>query len=156
LSYSTFLALNVLLVHYYIFYCHYSISVINFYLKKHIKTPMVWWKKQLSWDYRFRKIVYSLLSGHPRFPKLCPFNRGVRSRGIFFLTCNTICMCIIICLWSVTMIKMKQKMLVMQLLSPLIWFQGPNKEIFLFLALTKFCVTYSWEFHFCKNSPFCL
>jgi hypothetical protein len=85
-------------------------------------------------------------------------------------------MCIIICLWSVTMIKTKQKILVMQLLSPLILLEGLNKEIFLFLALTKyilvsefvdvksvrlkkktgFCVTYSLEFHFCKNSPFCL
>jgi hypothetical protein len=35
------------------------------------------------------KFKYSLLSGHPRFPKLCPFNRNVRLRGIFFLICNT-------------------------------------------------------------------
>jgi hypothetical protein len=38
----------------------------------------------------------------------------------------------------VIMIKMKQKMLVMQLLSPLILLEGPNKEIFLFLALAKY------------------
>jgi hypothetical protein len=45
--------------------------------------------------------------------------------------------CIIICLWSVTMMKMKQKILVMQLLSPLILLEGPDKGIFLFLAFTK-------------------
>jgi hypothetical protein len=52
-------------------------------------SPFVQKKCFSRWNWRKPSTVYSLLSGQPRFPKLCPFNRGVRLRGIFFFICDT-------------------------------------------------------------------
>jgi hypothetical protein len=78
--------------------------------------------------------VYSLLSGDPRFPKLCPFNRGVRSRGIFFLICNTYDV-----YYNLSLVSDydENKTENVGNATSFAFDLGPDKGIFLFLAFTK-------------------
>jgi hypothetical protein len=118
--------------------------------------------------------VYSLLSGHPRFPKLCPFNRNVRLRGIFFLICNTYDVYYNLSLvsdydenetenfatatlFAFDLIRRSwQGNIFVSCFYKAFISEFVDVKSFRLKKKTGFCVTYSLEFHFCKNSPFCL